>query len=188
MILRRITPGWTDIDEQPFTAAQYDRRDVQEQLVQQSGGQELVDGARAARHVDVLLAGRLPGPRQRRLDAAGDEVERGTAGHRQRRTLVVGEHEHRRVERRLVAPPAAPRGVPLAVAAAEHLPAHDVGADVAAHPRGDVAVGGPLATGLAVLLLPFPRRDRPLVQAFAADAERLRQRLVRPGRVAVHRD
>ena len=47
---------------------------------------------------------------------------------------VVGEHEDRRVVRRLGAPPAAPVVVPGAADRAEHVAAHDVGAARAHEP------------------------------------------------------
>ena len=43
-----------------------------------------------------------------RTHAVGHEVERGATLHRQRVTLVVGEHEHRSVVRRVLAPPTPP--------------------------------------------------------------------------------
>ena len=43
---------------------------------------------------------------------------------------MVGEHEDRRVVRRVSAPPARPGLVPWSPAAAEHLTTHDGGADI----------------------------------------------------------
>ena len=65
----------------------------------------IVDAPPADR--DVPVAGRLCGQPQRLLGAAGDEVERRPALHLDRIALVVGEHEDRRVVRRVLAPPAA---------------------------------------------------------------------------------
>ena len=59
-------------------------------------------------HPDVLTAGGLAGPVERRPDAVADEVEGRAAPHRHRVTRVVGQHEHRVVVRRVVAPPAGP--------------------------------------------------------------------------------
>src|SRR6266566_2512413 len=74
--------------------------------------------------------------------------------------------------------------------AAEHPPAHDDRAGRAERLLDDVVVGIRLATGLAVA--PTPRREAvgSLVEPLAALAERLLDRLVRPGDEAVerHRD
>ncbi|MBW3613464.1 MAG: hypothetical protein KY392_06355, partial [Chloroflexi bacterium] len=64
---------------------------------------------------------------QRGGDAIGHEVERGAALHHQRLPLVVREHEHRCVVRRILAPPAPPGWVPIAAPGTEHVAAHDVG-------------------------------------------------------------
>src|SRR6185369_9858678 len=108
--------------------------------------QQLPNVARAAGDRHVRLARRRPGLRQRRVDAVGDERERGPALHGQRLARVGGQHEDRHVVRRVVAPPAGPRLVPRAGAAAEHLAPHDVRA-VSGHDLGeDFRIRGLFAT------------------------------------------
>src|SRR4051794_17716284 len=53
----------------------------------------------------------------------------------------MGEHEHRRVVRRLGTPPAAPVLIPLAADRPEHVPPHDVRAARAHEPAGRCRVG-----------------------------------------------
>ena len=102
---------------------------------------------------------------------------------------VAGEHEHRLMERRLVAPPPArPRVVlPRAAAAAEHLAAHDARADPGKRLARELRVDVRLAALEAVLLAPRHRGERPLVQQLAALAERVVERRVRAGDEAVER-
>ncbi len=67
----------TDTLEEARTAAQDDRHDVELQLVDETGGQVLVDDVGAAADEDVLVAGRLGAPGSSAgLDAVGDERER----------------------------------------------------------------------------------------------------------------
>ena len=69
--------------------------DVQPQDVEKSGRQELVHGVGAAGDRDVAVARGIPGLRESRLDAVGDEVEGGPALHRHGVARMVREHEHR---------------------------------------------------------------------------------------------
>ena len=95
-------------------------------LVDETGAQALLRDVRAARDENVPVARRRARLREGCLDAAGDEDERPSL-QLERIALVMGEHERRDAEGRLVAPPAA--GVRIVLprpgAAAEHLPAHD---------------------------------------------------------------
>jgi hypothetical protein len=94
--------------EEPLATAEEDRGDAERELVELAGGDRLADGRGPARDVDLAVR-RLPGHPERVGEAGRDEVERRPARHLDRRSLVVGEHEHRRVVRRLLAPPAPPR-------------------------------------------------------------------------------
>jgi hypothetical protein len=65
------------------------------------------------------------------FDAFGDEVERGSALHGDRVARMMGQHEHRMVIRRHVAPPARPSLIrPGAADRPEHVATHNRGADV----------------------------------------------------------
>jgi hypothetical protein len=94
--------------EKPLPGAEQHRHDDDVQLVEQAGPQVLPHGGDAAAEPQVRATGRGPGPLQRRLHPVGDEVERRPPRRRQRLARVVGEHEDVVVERRLLAPPAAP--------------------------------------------------------------------------------
>src|SRR5207249_4270440 len=103
----------------------------------------------------------------------------------------MGEHEDRSMVWRVLAPPALPALVPPAVAAAEHVAAHDVGADVwvgryLVHDRGVRRLGPPRRQALH----PGPGGglEHPLVQALAALAERVLEALIRSRTEDVERD
>src|SRR4051794_6186142 len=157
-------------------------------LVDDSGGQILVDDLSAAADEDVLSVGRLPRLLERRLDAIGDERE-GGVGEGQRLPLVVGDDEDRLVEGRVLAPPARPRIVaPGTATGRTELPApHDLGADVRVFLVDNRAADVLLAALLAVRLAPRLELDDPVVELFAPLAERVLLALVGPGDVAVRR-
>src|SRR5216110_2425193 len=130
-----------EVVEETSTVAEQHRGDVELELVQQPRRQVLLDGLRAAPEPHVLAARGVLGPLQRALAPLGDEVERGPSVHLQWIALVVGEDEHVVVVGRVVSPPSLP--LPLspvpATRGAEHVPAHQTGADVLAgllHDRG----------------------------------------------------
>src|SRR5438105_5031351 len=142
----------------------------------------------AARAGDIPVAGRGPGLPQRRFDSIGHKVERGATVHHERVARVMGEDKDRDVVGRIVAPPTGPALVPRAVAAAKHLAAHDVGANVreetADHFR--VFCVGPAL--LTMLLPPAGRLEQPLVQPHAALPDWVLQALVGPSDKTVERD
>ena len=108
--------------------------------------------------------------------------------HDQRRAWVVGEHVHRHVVGRVLAPPAAPALIPRARTAAEHVPPHDVGPDIVEDLFDDLRVGVALAALHPLLGAPRARLERPLVQAHAAFADGVLLALIRPRDEAVQRD
>src|SRR5690606_38891780 len=104
---------------------------------------------------------------------------------------VVGEHEDGHVIGRAFAPPSLPLIVgPGAADGAEHVAAHDPGAQVfEATPREVVVDATPRAGGIAALILvKHPRAHEPVVQRFAADPEGVVRALVGTSTVAVDRD
>ena len=182
--------GIANVLKQPLPGPEHDRDDVEIELVEQPGRQVLLHNACAAGNRDVVVIRRRPGSLEGGLDPVGDERERRPTLHRQRLARVVAEYEHRRVEGRVLAPPARPRLVPRSVAAAEHLAAHDVGADTLDDLVDDLRVGAALAALQSVLLAPAGGREHPLVQAHPALSDRVLEALVGPGDEAVerHRD
>src|SRR5205807_417677 len=116
-----------------------------------------------------------------------DDRERCPALLDDRVTRMVGEDEDRDAEGRIVTPPAVRVRIvcPWSRAAAEHPPAHhDRSARVLPF-VDDVVVRPRLTPGHAVALAEALEPDRPFVEALAALAQRLLQRLVGPGNVAV---
>src|ERR1700682_5740340 len=92
---------------------------------------------------------------------------------------MVGQDENRHVVGRILAPPAGPGLVPWPVAAAEHLAAHDVGADIRDEVTDHVRIDAMRAAGLPILLAPTGGFEYPLVQAQTIFADRVLEALVR---------
>src|SRR5690242_14400373 len=104
---------------------------------------------------------------------------------------MVGEDEHGMVVGRVLAPPAAPRLIwPRSSDRAEHVAAHDRGANVCPALRYNGRARVVLASISAVHLSEFLERKEPLVQFHPAHAERVLLALVGATCVAVqrHRD
>src|SRR5437763_8629812 len=136
-----LKPERLDAVEDPLAGAEQDRRDVQRELVDDSGDAGLAHSRGATRDVYAGLAGRLTRLCVSGVEAAGDEVEGRPAFHLDRLVSVMGEHKHRRVVRRLGTPPAAPVLIPLAADRPEHVPPHDIRAARAHEPVGRRRVG-----------------------------------------------
>jgi hypothetical protein len=100
----------------------------------------------------------------------------------------VGEHEDVGVVGRVVAPPAFPAFVgPSATHWAEHVAPEDPGANVVEAPRREIVVRACRSIP-AVHLLEGARRQEPLVQVLAADAQRIFQALIGAGAETVERN
>src|SRR5215210_3132894 len=167
-----------DAVEDPLAGAEQDRRDVQRELVDDPGNEGLAHSRGAARDVYTALPGRLARLCVSGVETAGDEVEGRPAFHLDRRVSVMGEHKHRRVVRRLGAPPAAPVLIPLAADRPEHVPPHDVGPAWAHEPAGRRRVG---VVGALVA-------EMPAVELAPAYAQWILAALVGPSDETVERD
>src|SRR4051794_31863965 len=139
--LNGLKPERLDAVEDLLAGAEQDRRDVQRELVDDSGNEGLAHSRGAARDVYAALPGRLARLCVSGVEAAGDEVEGRPAFHLDRLVSVMGEDKHRRVVRRLGTPPAAPVLIPLAADRPEHVPPHDVRAARTHEPVGRRRVG-----------------------------------------------
>src|SRR5690606_14074927 len=106
-----------DAVEQAHAGAEYHRGEGDRELVDQAGVQVLEDRRPTAGDSYVPAVGDLMRPDERRLDAVVDEVERRSARPVPWFPLLVGQHEDRRVERRLLGP--------SSLAGVEHPLAHD---------------------------------------------------------------
>src|SRR4051794_26565939 len=167
-----------DAVEDPLAGAEQDRRDVERELVDDPGNEGLSHSRGATRDVYAALPGRLARLGVSGVEAAGDEVEGRTAFHLDRLVSVMGEHEHRRVVRRLGTPPAAPVLIPLAADRPEHVPPHDVRAARSHEPVGSrrVSVVGALVA------------EMPAMDLAPALAEWILAALVGPSDETVERD
>src|SRR4051812_18970551 len=182
-------PRPIDAGEQILPLAEQGRRHGEMQLVDGARLQILADGGDAAADADVAAGGGLARAIERFADAAGDEMEDRAALHLERRALGAGGDENGGVVGRLIAPPAAPALVqPRAADRAEHVAAEDPGAGILEAARREAVVDAGRAALLAEHRPEGARREGPLVQRLAADAERILEILVRPGAVAVDGD
>src|SRR5215213_5799806 len=139
--LDRLKPERLDAVEDPLAGAEQDRRDVERELVDDPGKEGLAHSRGATRDVHAVLARRLTRLCVSGVEAAGHEVEGRPAFHLDRLAGVMGEHEYRRVVRRLGTPPPAPVLIPLAADRSEHVPPHDVRAARAHEPSGRRRIG-----------------------------------------------
>src|SRR4051794_23183611 len=116
-------------------------------------------------------------------------MEDGAALHLQRRARMVGQNEDRHMVRWIDAPPALPLIVrPGSAHRPEHVAAHDPGAEILERAYREVVVdaGRP---ALSAQDVPLERAgwNEPLVQVFAAAAERLVTALIGAGAETVRR-
>jgi hypothetical protein len=119
-----------EVLEQPGTAVQDHRGEVQEQLVDQPGRQRLLDDAGAAHDVHQLVPSGHDRLLDGVLDALGDEPERGVALH-DHLVRAVGDHEHRNLVEPVLGVPAS--GLVINLPAGDDRPG-----DLALLPHGEV--------------------------------------------------
>ena len=141
------------------------------ELIDQPGGAVLLDDVGASSEQHIHAARGSPRLFERGLDPFGDECEGGASLHLQRLTGMMGEHEDRRVERRVVTPPALPRRVVVPPGVAELPRAHDLGPDPRIVEPHEGVVDAAAAAGLADQLVPPPGLEQPLVQPVAGVTE-----------------
>src|SRR5215208_576016 len=101
---------------------------------------------------------------------------------------MMGENEHRRVKRRVRAPPALPLRILVPAWRAELPRSHDLGADAGLVLTSEGVVHAAGAPGSAEHRPAPLRRDHPLMQPFAGMAERRVETLPVAGAEAVKRD
>jgi hypothetical protein len=120
------------------------------------------------------------------MDSFSDEMEDGPAFHFQRRPFVVRENEHGRVIGWVLTPSTAPRLVgPRATDRAEHVAPEYPRPDPPHAPSREVLVDAGVPAITALHALEGAGADQPVMQAFAADAEWILQRLIRARAVSV---
>src|ERR1700758_4397093 len=156
------------------------------QLVDQGGLQILPNGRYAATEADVAALRGSSCPRQRGMNALGDEAKLRTSRHPERSPRMMRQHEDGRVIRRLVAPPTLPVLVrPRAPDRTEHVAPENPGADPGKALLRHSVIDSGLSVVVAVHLPPYASGEEPLHQLRAPDAERILEILVRPGTVPV---
>src|SRR3954453_273569 len=106
--LNGLKPERLGAVEDPLPGAEQDRRNVQRELVDDSGIEGLAHSRGAARDVYAALPGRLARWCVSGVEAPGDEVEGRPAFHLDRLVSVMGRQKHRRAVRLLWTPPAPP--------------------------------------------------------------------------------
>ena len=174
---------------QPNTAAEQDWHLHDVEVVDETGGDERAHHGRPAADADVLTGGCVPRHLECIRRRGVEEVERRTTLHLQRRPRTVGQDVRRRVERRVVAPPAAPLRIVLPSGRAELARAHDLGTDRGAEPFGHGVIETLGAARLAEdLAASEARGHHPLVESMPGVAERGVEGLPLAGGEPVERD
>jgi hypothetical protein len=115
-------------------------------------------------------------------------MEGGAALHLDRRTRPMGEHERRRVERRVGAPPALPVNVVLPAGRTELIRTHDLGADTSPPLLGKRVIGTGAATGASQHRGTEPGGEHPLRQPSAGVTHGRVRALALTGAETVQRD
>jgi hypothetical protein len=158
-------------------------------FVDTSCDQILTNYGHAAADSHFLALRRLFRFLQSRLQSISDEVERGTAFHREGRPRVMREHKHGRMVRRIVAPPPFPGIVfPRTPNRPEHIPAQDPGADILERQSGKIVVDARSPAALTVHLLKYLGVKKPVVELSPADSERILQVLPGPSPKPIDRN
>jgi hypothetical protein len=96
----RVGGAGRKLVEEALATAEQDRHLVDEELVEEAGGDRLLEGRGTAADRDVAVVGRLLGFGDRALDPVGDEVEAGPAFELEGVAWVVGEDVDRAVKGR----------------------------------------------------------------------------------------
>lgn len=179
---RRIDAG-----EEVFAGAEQARADRDMQLVDKSGLEVLPDRGYSAAEPNVLTIGRVDCHLQRRVDSACDEMEACAAIHDDRFSGMMSEHEDRRVEGRIGAPPAGPCFVgPGSPDRAEHIAADDPRSYVGESTRYEVVIDATRTAFFSHHLLKGTSWEHPVVQCVTAEAKRVVEILIGTGAVSVN--
>src|SRR5690242_15236773 len=108
-----------------FASTEKGGRDREVDFVDEACGEILANGCGASADSNVLALGRLLRAGERGVDAFGDEVEGGSALHRDGCTSMVRQHEDGYVVRRVLALPSFPVVIgPRPSRRPEHVAAH----------------------------------------------------------------
>src|SRR5262249_20619127 len=158
----------------------------QVQLIDESCLQILTDDRHPTAYTHIAAARGSAGLLERDVDTPGDEVKLGAACHAEGWPRVMGEHEHRRVVGRLIAPPALPTlPRPRPPHRTKHVAPDDPGADALETLLGERVVDPGLAALFSVHPAPGARLEEPLHEVEPTHTDRILQILARAGAVAI---
>src|SRR6185437_1339535 len=186
-LLAFITQGsQVDVAQQMFAGTEQHGPDDEMHFVNQAGAQKLPKGRYAAAETDIAAARCCGGLLQSGVNAPGDKAKLRAARHGQRRPWVMREHEHGRVIRRLIAPPAPPAVVrPRASDRTEHVAPNNPGADSDEAKLRHAVIDPRLTTLKTLHLVPQAGVEQPLHQLRTPDTQRVLKILAQPRAVAV---
>src|SRR6185503_1023274 len=186
---RELAQCVSDAVEHSCAAAEQDRSDAQIHCIDESRLEILIGDGSAAHELNVLVAGDSARLLESRFDSVRHEVERVAALEAQRLPRMVGDHEHGTMIGRILAPPPSPRisRLPRTRMTAEHVAAHDGGADVGVRISQELVAGIHFASWHPLHFAPVPEREHPLVKTLPTNAERVLDALIGAGDEAVDR-
>src|SRR5208283_2110652 len=155
-------------------------------VVNESRVQELLDRGNAPTDPNVFSICGRGSALQGGLNAFGNEMERSLPGHRDRRSCMVGQHEHRSMERWIIAPPALPGFVrPGPSHRPKHVATHDPCSNIIETPGNEIIVNTCCPAVVPNQMLEGASRGHPIVQGHAANAERVLEALTWTSTVSI---
>ena len=156
-------------------------------VVNESRVQELLDRGNAPTDPNVFSICGRGSALQGGLNAFGNEMERSLPGHRDRRSCMVGQHEHRSMERWIIAPPALPGFVrPGPSHRPKHVAADDPCSNIVETTSSEIIVNARCPALVPKHALEGASREHPIVQRHAANTKRVLKVLTRTSTVAVN--
>lgn len=176
-----------EILKKTFTFPKQHRSQCKVELIDEPSAEKLPNGRDSATKSNVFSTRSFSRFVERCVDTARDESKLRSSLHPERRTLIVSQHEDRRMIRRLFTPPASPALVgPRSAHRAEHVAAEYPRTKTAEAALRYVVVDAGFAVGQAMHLAPSPRIEKPFHEIGAVDPERVLEVLIRTGPISVN--
>ena len=159
------------------------------QFIDKSGAQILPDCRNPAAKPDILTVRCVHRLFKCGVDAIGNKMKSRASAHVERCARVMGKHENRSVERRIVAPPSLPNVIsPGPSDRSEHISTNNPRSDVVEAACDKVIVNTRGAAIRAMYLSKGTCAKDPFVQRHAPDAKWMIEILTGAGPVAIKRD
>ena len=170
-----------DTFEQALTGAEQDWRDGDVHLIDQAEAKILLNDVDSATNANIFVSGRFPGSFKSHGSTFRHKVEGCSSFHDQRRARVVGQHEHRDVINRILAPPTPPALIwPGSANRSEHVPAENPGPDILKASSGKFIINPRFSSIVTEqVLLKRSSEDSPAMKGSATNAEWVVDVLVR---------